>query len=283
MKHEKAYCKNGQIFEPRDIKNRNSLVQMRYYGLTDLKKQFELVAVNSQNPFFRFKNSPGNNLSRNEKNPNHNIIKDKIVDKLNSAKSLLVYTYDFIDGKRIDSSIVNLSPDLYSAYKWVKEPFKKISKSEYSYFDICGFSKDEPFSSTVKPTIIIEVIFSSFLKNRVFEFHCKNSKIENMICLFFYIPENLPKMELSNYWNAIVGDEDIKMRITQYIDNGFFYHGKSEIVYLGKDKKENDEFVRPNFSSYETETEYWDKHFIYIEEHYVKKIKQEFKDKKGSN
>lgn len=45
-----------------------------YHGLTDLDNQFELVAVNSENPFFRFKNSPGENLSTKESNPSHTLI-----------------------------------------------------------------------------------------------------------------------------------------------------------------------------------------------------------------
>lgn len=278
MKHEKAYCKNGQIFEPNDIKNRNSLVEMRYHGLTDLKKQFELVAVNSQNPFFRFKNSPGTNITRSENNPNHNLVKNKIFNKLNSAKSLMIYTNQFVEKMKIESSIVNLDSDLLSSYKWTTEPIKKISNSEYSYFDICGFSTDEPFSSSVKPTIIIEVILSSFLKNRVFEYQCKMSKIENTICIFFYIPENLPKNELSNYWNNLEENEgNIKMRVTQYIDNGYFYQGKDEIAYLGKDTNEEGCFVRPNFNRYDEEKEYWDKHYIYINENYVKKAKNKLK------
>lgn len=279
MKHEKAYCKNGQIYEPNDMKNRNSFVQMRYHGMTDINKQFELIVVNSQNPFFRFKNSPGTNLTRNEDNPNHKLVVTKLIEKLNSAKSLLVFTNEFKDNEKIESSILNLSSDLYNSYKWKTESFKKISNLEYSYFDICGFSSDDPFSSSAKPTIIIEVILSSFLKNRVFEFHCKNSKIDNSICLFFYIPENLPKDELSNYWNKLEEKEgNIKMRITHYIDNGYFFQGKDEIAYLGKDQKEDDYFVRPIFKTFDEEREYWDKHYIYINEYYVKKAKQKLKE-----
>lgn len=278
MKHERAYCKNGKFYEPSEIKSRNSLVEMRYHGLTDEKKQFELVAVNSQNPFFRFKNSPGKNSSRTENNPNHNIIKEKIVDLLNSAKSLYIYTNEFIDNEKIKSLIVNLDNYLISSYTWTTEVLKKISVNEYSYFDICGFSKDEPFSSSIKPTIIIEVILSSFLKNRVFEFQCKSSKLDNTICLFFYIPENLPKNELSNYWNELQNEDgNIKLRITHYIDNGYFFNGKDQIAYLFKDTKIEDEFIRPIFNNYLEEKEYWDKHFIYIEENYVKKAKHKLK------
>lgn len=279
MKHEKAYCKNGIIYEPSEIKNRSSLVEMRYYGLTDLNKQFELVAVNSENPFFRFKNSPGKNLTRSENNPNHSLIKDKILDKLNASKSLLIWTNEFIDGTKIESSIINLNEELFSSYKWKTETFKKISDSEYSYFDICGFSTDDPFSSSIKPTIIIEVVLSSFLKNKVFEYQCKSSKIDNTICIFFYIPENLPKNELSNYWNKIEDNEgNLKMRVTQYIDNGYFHQGKDEIVYLGKDKQENGAYLRPAFQCYNDENEYWEKHYIYINENYVKKAKQKLKE-----
>lgn len=286
MKHERAYCKNGTTYKPCDIRERNSLVEMRYYGLTDVKRQFELVAVNSQNPFFRFKNSPGKNLSRIENNPNHNYIRDKLIEKLSSGKSLLIYTNEFIDSKdglikeKIPSAIVNLDFETYRSYKWIPEKYKKISNDEYSYFDICGFSSEEPFSNTVKPIIIIEVVLTSFLKEKVFEFHCKNSKIDNTVCVIFYIPENLPKRELCNYWNNLEDNKDeLKMRVTHYIDNGFFFRGKSEIAYLGKDKKVDGQFVRPKFKNFIEEQEYWGKYHIYVEENYIKKAKQKLNEK----
>ena len=277
MKHEKAYCKNGKIYEPQDIKSRNSLVEMRYHGLTDIHKQFELVAVNSSNPFFRFKNSPGLNLTRKESNPNHNKVKSQIIEALQKAETLQVYTNDFIDEKMIESSLINLDKESYSTYSWKMEAFKKISQTGFSYFDICGFSRDIPFSSSVKPTIFIEVVLSSFLKEKVFEFHCKSSKIDNTICLFFYIPEILPKKdELSNYWNVLQkNDNGVRIRVTQFIDNGYFYSGKNQIAHLKLDKKnEFEEFERPDFPTLAFENQYWEKHHIYIIENYFKKAQQ---------
>ena len=56
MKHEQALGKNGVIYYPKDIFNINKLVDMRYHGLTDLDKQFELIAVNGEKKkYFRFK------------------------------------------------------------------------------------------------------------------------------------------------------------------------------------------------------------------------------------
>jgi hypothetical protein len=56
IKHKQALCKNGEIFTPKDANDIKKLVDMKYYGLTDVRQQFELVAVNAEDKkYFRFK------------------------------------------------------------------------------------------------------------------------------------------------------------------------------------------------------------------------------------
>jgi hypothetical protein len=284
LKHLKAYCYNGKEYEPSDIKSRNKLVEMRYHGLTDLNRENVLLAVNSENPYFRYKSSPGKCLTRTEKNPNHDIVKNKIIQLLNNSTSLSVYTNDFkrekqengeLETKILRNSIIKLAPEIYRDYKWKTESLKKINSKEYTNFDICGFSTSTPFSTSVKPKIFIEVIVSSFLKTRVFEFHCKTSELDNSITLFFYIPETLNKNELKTYWNSLEEENgSLNLRVTQYIDNGYFFEGINQIAYLYKDEKTDSGYIRPEFERFEDELEYWEKHHIYVKENYFKKARK---------
>ncbi|WP_417444528.1 hypothetical protein [Joostella sp.] len=284
MKHLKAFCYNGKEYEPFDIKSRNKLVEMRYYGLTDLNRENILIAVNSENPYFRYKNSPGKCLTRSEQNPNHEIVKNKIIEILQNSDSLSVFTNEFkkveqTEGKSkteiYRNSILHLGTDIYSTYQWRTESFKKINSKEYTNFDICGYSTSTPFSTSVKPKIFIEVVLSSFLKSKVFKFHCKTSEVDNSITLFFYIPENLNKNELSSYWNSIMLENgNLNIRITQYIDNGYFYDGVNQIAYLYKDLETENGFERPEFTDYDIENEYWEKHYLYVRDNYFKKARK---------
>ncbi|WKX76274.1 hypothetical protein [Zobellia laminariae] len=284
MKHLKAFCYNGKEYEPSDIKSRNKLVEMRYHGLTDLNRENILIAVNSENPYFRYKNSPGKCLTRNEQNPNHEIVKNKIIEILENSDSLSVFTNEFKKVKQTDgkskteiyrNSILHLDTEIYSTYQWRTESFKKINSKEYTNFDICGYSTSTPFSTSVKPKIFIEVVLSSFLKSKVFKFHCKTSQVDNSITLFFYIPENLNKNELSSYWNSMLLENgNLNVRITQYIDNGYFYDGVNQIAYLYKDLEIENGFERPDFTDYDIENEYWEKHFLYVRDNYFKKARK---------
>src|SRR5690606_13076269 len=105
----------------------NKLVEMRYHGLTDLNRENVLLAVNSENPYFRYKNSPGKCLTRIEQNPNHEIIKNKIIEILKNSDSLNVFTNEFkkvkqVDGKlkteKFRNSIIFLNKEIYSSYEW---------------------------------------------------------------------------------------------------------------------------------------------------------------------
>lgn len=284
MKHPKAYCYNGQEYEPYDIKSRNKLVEMRYHGLTDVNRENILLAVNSENPYFRYKNSSGKCLTRTENNPNHDIVKNKIVELLMNSDSLCVYTNQFKKVKQengdlktetLRNSVIKLPPEIFIDYEWKTESLKKINSKEYTNFDICGYSTSTPFSTSVKPKIFIEVIVSSFLKNRVFEFHCKTSELDNSITLFFYVPETLNKNELSTYWNSIDKENgNLNFRVTQYIDNGYFFEGIHPIAYLYKDIKTDSGFIRPEFQNIKNESEYWEKHHIYVMENYFKKAQK---------
>ncbi len=257
---------------------------MRYYGLTDLNRENILIAVNSENPYFRYKNSPGKCLTRSEQNPNHEIVKNKIIEILQNSDSLSVFTNEFkkveqTEGKSkteiYRNSILHLGTDIYSTYQWRTESFKKINSKEYTNFDICGYSTSTPFSTSVKPKIFIEVVLSSFLKSKVFKFHCKTSEVDNSITLFFYIPENLNKNELSSYWNSIMLENgNLNIRITQYIDNGYFYDGVNQIAYLYKDLETENGFERPEFTDYDIENEYWEKHYLYVRDNYFKKARK---------
>lgn len=109
---------------------------------------------------------------------------------------------------------------------------------------IFGFSTEDPFSSSVKSTIIIEVILTSLLKRKLFKSQCKASEIDDTIWLFFYIPENISTNMWSNYWNKLEdNDSTIEMRVTPYIDNGFLDSGTKKIIYPGKYFEENGVFV----------------------------------------
>ena len=288
MKHEKAFCYNGKEYNPSDIKNRNKLVEMRYHGLTDLNREYILLAVNSDNPYFRYKNSPGNCLTRSEKNPNHESVKNQIIELLKTSNSLNVYTNEFKKVKQADgklkteifrNSLINLNNEIYSEYEWKTESLKKINNKEYTNFDICGYSTSTPFSTSVKPKIFIEIVLSSFLKSKVFKFHCKTSEIDNSITLFFYIPENLNRNELSTYWNNLeLKNDSLNLRVTQYIDNGYFYDGVNQIAYLYKDLETESGFERPDFSDYDKENEYWEKHYLYVKENYFKKARKKLNE-----
>lgn len=288
MKHEKAYCYNGEVYEPSDIKSRNKLVEMRCEGLTDLNREYILLAVNSVNPYFRYKNSPGKCLTRSENNPNHEIVKNEIITLLKESNSLKIYTNEF---KKVEqengvykteifrNSLINLNDEVYKSYNWTPESLKKINTKEYTNFDICGYSNSIPFSTSVKPKIFIEIILSSFLKSKVFKFHCRASEIDNSITLFFYIPESLNKNKLSTYWNNLENFKGcLNLRITHYIDNGYFYEGTNQIAYLHKDKKIENRYERPEFRTIAEESEYWEKHYIYVKEYYFKKARKKLKE-----
>ena len=288
MKHEKAFCYNGKEYEPSDIKSRNKLVEMRYHGLTDLNREYILIAVNSENPYFRYKNSPGKCLTKSENNPNHETVKNQIIELLKGSNSLKVYTNEFKKTKRkngkfhteiLQNSLINLNAEIYNSYEWKVETLKNINNKEYTNFDICGYSTSTPFSTSVKPKIFIEVILSSFLKSKVFKFHCDTSEIDNTITLFFYIPENLNKKELRFYWNTLEKENGcLNLRVTQYIDNGYFYEGINQIAHLYKDIKTENGFERPNFITVNEENEYWDKHYLYVKEHYFKKARKKLNE-----
>lgn len=288
MKHQKAFCYNGKEYEPSDIKSRNKLVEMRYHGLTDLNRENILLAVNSENPYFRYKNSPGNCLTKSEKNPNHESVKNQIIELLKSSDSLNVYTNEFKKVKQKDgklkteifrTSLINLNNEVYRDYEWKTESLRKINSKEYTNFDICGYSTSTPFSTSIKPKIFIEVVLSSFLKSKVFKFHCKTSEIDNSITLFFYIPESLNRNKLSTYWNSLeLQNGNLNLRVTQYIDNGYFYDGVKQIAYLYKDLETESGFERPEFSNYDIENEYWGKHYLYIRDNYFKKAKKKLNE-----
>ncbi len=290
MKHEQALGKNGLVYYPKDIFNINKLVDMRYHGLTDLDKQFELIAVNGEKKkYFRFKHSPGKDLTRSENNPSHEKVKNELFDLLLEKKSLRVYTNEFInytneDGeevtKRAAKTIINLTEGEYSTYSWKKEAFKRTDKEEYTLFDICGFPSDVPFATSAKPIIIFELIVSHFVKEPVFKFLCNDSDINYTLAFFIYIPENtIHRNNYNFYWNEINEKGDnLSIRITQFIDNGYFHSNEHPIKGLGDESSEDIGFIRPHKESFSDLSEYWEKHYLFVKERYfktaIKKLKQ---------
>lgn len=285
MKHKEALCKNGIKYKPEDIKDIKKLVEMRYYGLTDIDRQFELLAVNAKNPYFRFKHSPGKDFSRKENNPAHTKIKDELLNFLKSSKTLRVYTNEFIEDEnkekhKIENSLFFLNEISLENYEWKTEVFKRIDKNGYTLFDICGYSKDIPYPTSAKPNFIFEIIQSSFPKPEVFKHICVDSETNFTICIFIYIPESaIYRKDYNFYWNNFEVENDItNIRVTQYIDNGFFhtnekrrYHYEYDII------DENGEVERISFDSKREEDEYWKKYYLNIKEAYFKSAVKKLK------
>lgn len=283
MKHDYALGKNGVKYTPSDIFDIHKLVDMRYYGLTDLNEQFELVAVNGKDKkYFRFKHSPGTDLTRNENNPSHEKVKNELLELLVSKNSLIVYTNEFIkytdkDGNEQSKSspraILHLTEKTYSSYEWKTEVFKRVNRDEYTLFDICGYSKDIAFPTSAKPNIIFEIIVSSFPKEPVFRFLCDDSETNFTLCFFIYVPEDaIKRKSLKYYWNEISndGNELLKIRTTQYIDNGYFYKNEKQIEGKGDKPDDNDTHIRPSINTISDLDKYWGKHYLFIKERYFK-------------
>ncbi len=291
MKHKQALCKNGETFTPEDINDIKKLVDMRYYGLTDVRQQFELVAVNAKDKkYFRFKHSPGKDLTRNESNPSHHQIKNDLLKFLKEANSLRVFTNEFIKyeednsleekTKKIETALFYLNETTISNYEWQSEVFKRISRDEYTLFDIAGYSKDVPYPTSAKPNFIFEIILSSFPKPPVFKWICDDSEINFTICILIYIPEDAIDRKSYNYlWNNINIDNDknLAIRCTQYIDNGFFFENKNQIGHYLDEEDDDGKKKRPHFNLTNEKTEYWEKHYLYIKEKYFKKAVKKLK------
>ncbi len=282
MKHDKALGKNGVIYSPSDIFDINKLVDMRYYGLTDLEGQFELVAVNGKKKkYFRFKHSPGKDLSRLENNPSHDKIKNELLSLLRESTSLRVFTNEFLkvtdsEGNTktatAEKALLNLPNNIFNSYQWNTEVFKRVSKNEYTLFDICGFAKDTPFPTSAKPIVVFEIIVSSFVKSPVFKFMCDDSEINFTLCFFIYVPENaINRKDYRFYWNEIMNsDNALSIRITQHIDNGYFHQNEHQIKGLGDIENDEELFERPDTNHFNEYYEYWEKHYLYIKEKYFK-------------
>lgn len=94
----------------------------------------------AENPYFRFKQFPCSDLTRSETNPSHKDYIDRLINLLTEAKSLRIYTNEFLDNYPIESSLINLDQNDYSKYKWGKEVFKRVNNNNNKHFSLFKFA-----------------------------------------------------------------------------------------------------------------------------------------------
>ena len=278
MKHTSALGRNGIEYCPQDIRNRSKLVDMRYYGLTTNDTQFELVAVNphelSKEPYFRFKTSPGKNLTRNENNPSHTEMRRILKNHLMNVKSLRLYTFiDFQEGGKDEVALVYNIPSIHNNFSWFEESYCQLDRNHFSYWDILGRDTTIGNPPPSRPNIVIEVIQSSFPSQETFRFMCEISESRNHIFILFFIDNKVDKRKNYNfYWNNLIKNEDhLDIRCTFYIMDGYLYKNGTQIAYLGWDKEIDGHYFRPVLNYVEESNRYWKKHWLYIRDQYFKK------------
>jgi hypothetical protein len=279
VKHKIALSRNGVEYQPSDIRNRNKLVEMRYYGLTTSDGIFELVAVNPSDselePYFRYKVSPGNDWSRIENTPSHEFVKNALLDKIKEARHLRIYTVDKFDGDQVASELaLCYLRDVSSKYSWFIESYQKIDLNGFSRWDIFGRNDLIGSPTSTFPNIIIEIVQSSFPSFETFTHMCAESINSEVIYVFYFISEDAHERKsksLNFYWNIIeMKDACLNIRCAYYIKHGFFYRNANKVVYNPVKKNVAEE----EFREFETEAnrmEYWKKSWLYIRDSHFKK------------
>lgn len=279
MKHEFAIGRNKITYYPSDIRNKNKLVEMRYYGLTTGDGVFELVAVNPldpiSEPYFRYKVSPGKDCSRSERTPSHEFVKSVLIEQIKGATDLRIYTVDKFDGDQVESELaICYIKNISSAYSWFTESYQKMDRNAFARWDI--FGRNNLFGSPTSnvPNIVIEVVQSSFPSFETFTHMCSESINSEVIYVFYFIREDAHTRKTKSpnfYWNKIeMKDGCLHLRCVYYIKHGFLHKNTNKLVYRPIEKTVTDEHYR-EFELESERMEYWEKSWLYMRDNYFKK------------
>ena len=219
MKYNKVYYydKNGirQEFYSKKLDTKENIAALKEYEVWDdtesiLLSPTDFVEHKTRKSFFRAKPNQPNRIAGSEESEKHDLVIEKIYNKLLEFKKLKIWYKDFIDNKPKDTSLIEIQ-----SFNWNFEVSREINGLEKMVrFDIYGTCSKGTLSPK-RPEIIIEVIDTHFLDKDLFvalrEKTCKTSTL-----ILFYFTEN------ESLYNKI---ENNGLRISAYLKNGKFYFG----------------------------------------------------------